>query len=129
MACIECTFCNMTLGSDDTKFNFENKYGFVIRDNSPVSSGHSLIILKRHVLSFFELSPAERTSLFFLVEQIKSELDDTLKPDGYNIGINDGAVAGQTIPHLHIHLIPRYSGDMLDPSGGVRGVIPGKQKY
>ena len=129
MVCQVCTFCELTRGAENPNFIFENVHGFVVRDTFPVSPGHSLIILKRHVSSFFELKEAERTSLFMLIEQAKLGLDCIFKPGGYNIGINDGVVAGQTIPHLHIHLIPRFKGDMADPSGGVRGVIPGKQKY
>jgi diadenosine tetraphosphate (Ap4A) HIT family hydrolase len=88
-----------------------------------------LVIPKRHIGSFFELEPEERDSLFSLLEESKRGLDKEFKPDGYNIGINDGPSAGQTVPHLHIHLIPRYSGDQADPRGGIRWIIPEKAKY
>ena len=101
----------------------------VIRDASPVSPGHTLVIPRRHIGSFFELSDAERTCMVELLAQAKAELDLSFQPDGFNIGINDGAAAGQTVQHLHLHLIPRYRGDVPDPRGGVRWVMPGKAKY
>jgi diadenosine tetraphosphate (Ap4A) HIT family hydrolase len=107
-----------------------DEHGVVIRDAYPVTPGHTLVIPIRHVGSFFELRPDERGALWALLDQAKSDLeigDD--KPDGYNIGINDGPAAGQTVPHLHIHLIPRRSGDLADPRGGVRWVIPEKAAY
>ena len=106
-----------------------NEFGFVIRDGFPVSPGHTLIIPHRHIGSFFELTSEERDGLMALLEPGKAQIDQEMNPAAYNIGINDGAAAGQTIPHLHIHLIPRYDGDMADPRGGVRYVIPEKAKY
>ena len=79
--------------------------------------------------SFFELNTIERDALFNLLDQEKAVLTDKHNPDGFNIGINDGPAAGQTIAHLHIHLIPRYEGDLPDPRGGVRWIIPSKAKY
>jgi diadenosine tetraphosphate (Ap4A) HIT family hydrolase len=101
----------------------------VIRDGFPVSPGHTLVISRRHVGSFFELSDAERADLMALLERAKSGLDGQFQPQGYNVGINDGAAAGQTVPHLHIHLIPRYRGDRPDPRGGVRWIFPDKADY
>ena len=101
----------------------------VIRDAFPVSPGHTLVIPRRHIGSFFELTDAERACMVELLAQAKAELDLSFQPDGFNIGINDGAAAGQTVPHLHLHLIPRYRGDVPDPRGGVRWVMPGKAKY
>lgn len=106
-----------------------NELALVIRDGFPVSKGHTLIIPKRHVGSWFDTSADERAALFALLDQAKLILDHEFKPDSFNIGINDGAAAGQTVPHLHIHLIPRYKGDQEDPRGGVRWIIPGKAKY
>ena len=103
--------------------------GMVVRDGYPVSSGHSLIIPKYHYPDFFSLPEHIRGELFQLVDIAKSQLDDELSPDGYNIGINSGETAGQTVPHLHIHLIPRFTGDMHDPRGGVRWIFPEKAKY
>lgn len=98
-------------------------------DGFPLSTGHSLVIPKRHIGSFFEASPDERNALFELLEHAKQSVQDEFHPDGFNIGINDGPAAGQTVPHLHIHLIPRYLGDLADPRGGIRWVIPGKADY
>ena len=120
-----CPFC--TLPKERIKFT--NDQGIVIRDGYPISPGHTLIIPKRHVGSFFELQKDEHDALMKLVDQAKQDLDSEFQPDGYNIGINDGAAAGQTVPHLHIHLIPRYQGDQDDPQGGVRWIIPEKAKY
>lgn len=120
-----CPFCQL----DAACIVFSDDVALVIRDAFPVSPGHTLIIPRRHVGSFFELTPPERARMFELLTQAKAELDGTLQPDGFNIGINDGAAAGQTVPHLHLHLIPRYRGDAPDPRGGVRWVLPAKAKY
>ena len=120
-----CPFCQL----DAACIVFSDDVTLVIRDAFPVSPGHTLIIPRRHVGSFFQLTAPERESMFELVAQAKVELGDTLQPDGFNIGINDGAAAGQTVPHLHLHLIPRYRGDAPDPRGGVRWVLPAKAKY
>jgi diadenosine tetraphosphate (Ap4A) HIT family hydrolase len=88
-----------------------------------------LIIPRRHIGSFFELTKVEREGLMDLVDIAKTAIEADFKPDGYNIGINDGPAAGQTVPHPHIHLIPRYSGDCPDPRGGVRWIIPAKADY
>lgn len=101
----------------------------MVRDGYPVSPGHTLIISNRHVESFFDLSAVEQQDLLALLSQAKKELDVTHKPDAYNIGVNDGLAAGQTIPHLHLHLIPRYKGDRPDPKGGVRWIFPDKADY
>ena len=120
-----CPFCQL----DAARIAFADDVTLVIRDAFPVSPGHTLIIPRRHVGSFFQLTAPERESMFELLTQAKVELDETLQPDGFNIGINDGAAAGQTVPHLHLHLIPRYRGDAPDPRGGVRWVLPAKAKY
>ena len=120
-----CPFCALPA----TRLIDQDASGMVIRDGFPISRGHTLIIPRRHIGSFFELSPSERDSLLILMERAKVTLDAELAPDGYNIGINDGAAAGQTVPHLHLHLIPRYRGDVADPRGGVRWVIPDKARY
>jgi len=99
------------------------------RDSYPVSKGHALIIPRRHVASFFETTEEERQAMLKLLDEVKAALDKEFKPDGYNIGINGGAAAGQTVMHLHIHLIPRYAGDRADPRGGVRWIIPEKAAY
>lgn len=101
----------------------------VIRDGFPVSKGHTLVIPRRHVSSFFDLSAVERDSLMALLDWAKADIEREHRPDGFNIGINDGRAAGQTVAHVHVHLIPRYLGDTGDPRGGVRWVIPDRAKY
>ncbi|EGF30771.1 HIT family hydrolase [Oxalobacteraceae bacterium IMCC9480] len=120
-----CPFC--TLPAE--RLVYTSDVGVVIADGFPISPGHTLVIPHRHVGSFFALSVQERTGLLVLIDQAKARLDATHHPDGYNIGINDGAAAGQTVPHLHIHLIPRYHGDQDDPRGGVRWIMPDKADY
>ena len=101
----------------------------VIRDGFPVSEGHTLIIPKRHIASIFEATIEEQVDIFTTLKKAKKQLEKTLNPDGYNIGINDGISAGQTVMHLHIHLIPRYAGDQNDPRGGIRWIFPEKADY
>lgn len=120
-----CVFCELP----HSRIVFSNPQGVVIRDAYPISPGHTLIIPRRHVGSFFEIATEERDALLALLEEAKRRIDQEFQPDGYNIGINDGPVAGQTVAHLHIHLIPRYAGDRSDPRGGVRWVVPEKAKY
>ena len=120
-----CAFCTLP----SARVIDENTTAMAIRDGYPVSPGHTLLIPKRHTGSFFELSEQERADLLALLDRAKRVLDAELQPQGYNIGINDGAAAGQTVPHLHVHLIPRFEGDLPDPRGGVRWVIPAKAKY
>jgi len=99
------------------------------RDSYPVSKGHTLIIPRRHVASFFETTEEERQAMLKLLDEVKALLDREHKPDGYNIGINNGLAAGQTVMHLHMHLIPRYAGDRPDPRGGIRWILPEKAAY
>ena len=106
-----------------------NAQAFAIRDRFPVSPGHTLVITRRPVPDWFGAMPAEQSSILALVDEVKRALDAELHPDGYNVGFNAGAAAGQTVMHLHVHVIPRFTGDMDDPSGGVRHVIPEKGKY
>lgn len=94
-----------------------------------MTEGHLLIIPNRHFADYFSATPDEKTALWAMVDQAKKLLDGRFKPDGYNVGINVGATAGQTVMHCHIHLIPRRSGDSVNPRGGVRGVIPGQADY
>lgn len=107
----------------------QNSEAFLIEDGFPVTPGHSLIIPKRHIKSLFNTTSIERNSLFSLIEKAKAILDKKYKPSAYNVGVNDGPAAGQTIPHLHIHLIPRYEEPESDPRGGIRWVIPEKADY
>ena len=120
----DCFFC----GNPD--FIIKNELAYARYDkNYPVSPGHCLVITHRHVAGYFQATPEEKAAIWALVDEMKPIIDDEFKPDGYNVGVNIGKTAGQSVPHLHIHIIPRYQGDMEDPRGGVRGVIPHKQKY
>jgi diadenosine tetraphosphate (Ap4A) HIT family hydrolase len=105
------------------------KYAFVVDDAFPVSPGHTLVVLRRHTADFFDLTREETASLLQLLWRARIRLDSSLKPSGYNIGVNVGQAAGQTVMHVHVHLIPRYVGDTPNPIGGVRNVIPGKGGY
>ena len=98
-------------------------------DGYPVSPGHALIIPKRHVASYFDLTNHEREAMNVMLQYVKQKVDERYHPDGYNIGINVNEAAGQSVFHVHMHLIPRYKGDVPNLKGGVRGVIPSKQKY
>ena len=120
-----CPFCSFPA----TRIVGETGLAAAIRDGFPVSPGHTLIIPRRHVCSFFETTTAERDQMLVLLDQAKARLDAELRPAAYNIGINDGPAAGQTIAHLHIHQIPRFAGDSADPRGGVRWVLPDQAKY
>ena len=120
-----CLFCNQS----DLKIIYQNVFVYAIYDGFPVNPGHTLIITKRHVSNYFDLTIEEKQSIDRALMVMKSKLDKDFQPDGYNIGINNGEAAGQTIMHLHVHLIPRYHGDTPHPRGGVRGVIPGKMSY
>jgi superfamily II DNA or RNA helicase/diadenosine tetraphosphate (Ap4A) HIT family hydrolase/HKD family nuclease len=106
-----------------------NRSAFVIADHFPVSPGHALVVPRRVIATWWEASGDERADMLALVDEVKRRLDAELQPDGYNVGFNTGAAAGQTIGHLHIHVIPRYRGDVPDPRGGVRHVIPRKGNY
>ncbi len=118
-----CPFC-----CPDNVF-LENDLALARYDKFPVSPGHVLIITRRHVSDFFDTTPEERVALQEMLDLAKTILDREYQPDGYNIGINCGVAAGQSVMHLHIHLIPRYTGDVENPLGGVRGVIPYKRAY
>jgi diadenosine tetraphosphate (Ap4A) HIT family hydrolase len=122
-----CLFCNEEAMKDRTIRT--NTHAYVIRDGFPVTPGHTLIIPFRHIASWSEATDEERHSIMLLIDEARAELLLTHQPQGFNIGINEGVAAGQTIPHLHVHLIPRYDGDVEDPTGGVRHVIPDKANY
>lgn len=121
-----CPFCLDNLKSE---IILENDLAYAIYDVFPVSKGHILIIPKAHKSNFFELTFEEQSKCLLLINKAKKIIDKKFKPDGYNIGININKDAGQTIWHSHIHLIPRYNGDVEEPKGGVRGVIPNKKDY
>jgi diadenosine tetraphosphate (Ap4A) HIT family hydrolase len=120
-----CPFCALPA----ERVLFRNNASVAVRDAYPVTPGHTLVIPRRHVASYFDATPLEREAMLALLDAAKQQLQAEFGPAGYNIGINDGAAAGQTIGHLHMHLIPRYPGDRPDPRGGVRWVIPDKADY
>jgi diadenosine tetraphosphate (Ap4A) HIT family hydrolase len=121
-----CPFCNP---ESDRKILLENETVYALLDKFPVNLGHTLIIPKRHCADYFELTTEEQSDCWLMVNVAKALLTAQYHPDGYNVGINIGASAGQTIFHVHIHLIPRYTGDVEEPRGGVRGVIPMRKNY
>lgn len=113
-----CPFCSL----EKTEILLENKLAQAFFDKFPVNAGHVLIIPKRHLSNLFEATSEELRSLWALIEEVQVVLNKRFKPDGYNIGINNGAAAEQTIFHAHIHIIPRYQGDVIDPRGGIRKI-------
>jgi superfamily II DNA or RNA helicase/diadenosine tetraphosphate (Ap4A) HIT family hydrolase/SOS-response transcriptional repressor LexA len=113
----------------ETAWVCANALAFAFRDRFPVTPGHTLIVTRRVTPDWFTATPDERTAVAALVEEVKRQLDAEYAPHGYNVGFNAGAAAGQTVMHLHVHVIPRYRGDMDDPRGGVRHVIPSKANY
>jgi len=121
----QCPFC--CIGME--RAIAANEFAFAMFDGFPVSPGHMLIVPKRHIASLFDATEEERTAMFGLISAMREMLFKDRKPDGFNIGINDGDAAGQTVMHLHIHLIPRYDGDMPDPRGGIRWIFPDKAVY
>lgn len=122
----DCPFCNL---ETDRELIAESATALAIFDKYAVSKGHSLVVPKRHTANYFDLTFKEQSALWFMVNRVKAILVDTFNPDGFNIGININAAAGQTVSHVHIHIIPRYDGDVENPTGGVRNVIAGKGVY
>lgn len=121
----DCIFCNY----DESEILAENKFVFAILDHFPVNNGHCLIIPKRHFPNFFDAKEEEIKAIYSLMHEVKEIFDIQYEPAGYNIGINVGSYAGQTIDHLHVHLIPRYVGDVDDPRGGVRNLKEAMMDY
>lgn len=115
---MDCELCTdeMALFGDDN--------AFVRYDNNSLSKGHILVVPRRHVADFFEMTWAEKTSILTLLDKARADIAQEHVPDGYNIGVNIGKAAGQSRMHVHVHLIPRYAGDVVDPSGGIRCVLP-----
>ena len=122
----DCPFCNPDA---DRELIVESATAYAMYDKYPVSAGHALIIPKRHCTDYFDLSFREQAACIFMLNTVQEIISAKFKPDGFNVGINVSEAAGQTVPHVHIHLIPRYNGDVEEPRGGVRGVIIEKQKY
>jgi ATP adenylyltransferase len=120
----KCPFCHV-----DREIIIENQHAMAILDLYPVSAGHSLVIPKIHITSVFDLPNPVYGACFNLVRELKEILQSRYNPDGFNVGINCGIPAGQTVMHAHIHVMPRYRGDIQNPRGGVRHIIPGKGNY
>ena len=120
-----CRFCTL----NDESLVLKSEQAFAIEDGFPVSPGHALVIPRQHVATLFELPRHDQLALWDLVERVRAQLVKEHSPDGFNIGLNDGLAAGQTVPHVHVHVIPRYNGDVPDPRGGVRWVVPEKAPY
>ena len=121
----DCPFC----GIDRDRIWLDNAIGIALWDAYPVSEGHALVIPRHHVTSIYDLPSQDQHSLWELVAEARQALLEKFSPDGFNIGLNDGLVAGQTVMHAHIHVIPRYTGDVPDPRGGIRWVIPEATAY
>lgn len=114
----ECVFCNVP----KDEIIAENELALAFFDRYPVNQGHTLIVTKRHVETYFDATLEEKDSITRLLIDVKKKLDEEFHPDGYNIGVNVGAAGGQTVFHLHVHVIPRYRGDVPDPRGGIRRI-------
>ena len=121
----QCPFCSLP----KERVWFDSQDSLAILDGFPLTPGHTLVIPKRHVASVFELPQEELNHLLAAVTKVRKILKTKYQPDAFNIGINDGLAAGQTIAHAHIHVIPRRAGDVPDPRGGIRWIIPDKAKY
>jgi diadenosine tetraphosphate (Ap4A) HIT family hydrolase len=107
----------------------QNDHAVAFRDRYPIAGGHTLVVPRRHVESAFELDADELAALWTLVADVRRSLAAELAPDAFTIGVNDGVAAGQTVMHAHVHVIPRWNGDVADPRGGIRRVIPAKAAY
>src|SRR5689334_9934167 len=112
----DCPFCRLEPG----RIRLEEEYATAILDGFAVAEGHTLVVPRRHVASLFDLTERERASVWALVDRVRALLLAELRPDGFNVGLNDGPAAGQTVMHAHVHVIPRRFGDVADPRGGVR---------
>jgi diadenosine tetraphosphate (Ap4A) HIT family hydrolase len=122
---MNCPFCS----PGDLAVEIESGVGFVVRDRYPSAPGHRLVIPRIHVGSIFDLDPETRQGLWQLVDRARDLVVAEVRPSGLNVGVNAGAAAGQTVGHAHIHVIPRHAGDVDDPRGGVRWVLPRTAKY
>lgn len=120
-----CPFCRV----DPKSLWFETKHGRVIHDAYPISKGHMLVVPRPHIQSVYDLDTDTQAALFKLVSDVRRRLNEKYHPDGFNVGLNDGEAAGQTVMHAHIHVIPRWTNDVADPRGGVRWIIPDKARY
>lgn len=123
-----CVFCEK-IKNKTIKLIYENQLAIAFFDEFPVNEGHMLIITKKHYPTFFDISDQEQKAMIDLLNKSKKYLDDKYNPDGYNVGLNCGSIAGQSVMHVHMHIIPRYKDDVKNPRGGIRCVIPNKKNY
>ena len=121
----ERPFCHL----DSPRILLENDSAAAFADRFPVTEGHTLVVRRRHVASLLDLSEEEQVALWRLVALVREKLKAELGPDGFNLGVNDGEAAGQTVMHAHVHVIPRRHGDVADPRGGVRWIMPDRARY
>ena len=121
-----CVFCEKV---DNNDVLYQNELAACFRDGFPISNGHTLIIPKDHIQDYFELNKDTKEAMNELVELARKDLIEELNPDAFNFGFNSGPAAGQTVGHAHLHLIPRFEGDVEDPRGGIRWIISDKAKY
>ena len=119
----KCFFCHLAKDAGKKNLILEDENFFSIYDDSPVSKGHAIVMPKKHVASYFDLKPEQAKLMHQFIIKVKAEIDKKHNPDSYNIGINDGRQAGRTVDHLHVHIIPRYEGDVENPRGGVRNLL------
>lgn len=122
---MNCPFCN----TSELNLVLENDLAVAFYDKYPVQKGHLLVVPKQHVQTYFDATPEQIAAIHALIQEGKRLIDERYEPDGYNIGVNVGEYGGQTVEHLHFHLIPRYKGDIADPRGGIRKAIPNLVQY
>jgi len=120
-----CPFCHL----NEERIFFSSELVKGIWDSYPLNPGHALLIPHRHIGRWFDATAEEQAALTSAIEQARAAIEERYSPQGFNIGFNDQEAAGQTVPHLHIHVIPRYEGDVLDPRGGIRTIIPARAAY
>lgn len=121
----DCPFCRL----EKNRIRLESEVAVAFLDGFPLTEGHTLVIPKLHIASLFELTEKEQAAVWAMVAEVRAMLTAELQPDGFNVGLNDGTAAGQTVGHAHVHVIPRRHGDVADPRGGVRWIIPDKAAY
>lgn len=121
-----CPFCEKI---ELHQFLAANEHAVAFFDGFPLSPGHTLVIPRRHESDYFQLAEAEESAIWSTVRIVRGELESTHAPQGYNVGVNVGRAGGQTVDHVHVHVIPRYAGDVDDPRGGIRWIIPAMARY
>lgn len=121
----ECPFCR----PESWRIRLETEVGLAIQDLFPVAAGHTLVIPRAHVRTIYDLAEEDQAALWELTRTVRDDLVEDLRPDGFTIGLNEGMAAGQSVDHTHIHVIPRFLGDVPDPTGGIRAIFPERARY